>query len=863
MPANRESLQRELDYYKRQVDVLAGESLRLDYTISGLRHEIKQKRQGFALLSELQQSIGVRKDITSIFDVTIKSINSTLGMDRTVVLASTHRENFYRPSQWLGFRAESASRLASLTVEFPPAFSQGHGLLMVNRASESNPLIESLREAFELPYFICVPVMVEQVPIGLLLSGRLKEAKPLYPPFDQGDVDTVQAIAGFISASVQNMRVAVLTEMDRLKTEFFANISHEFRTPITLTLGPVEQILMGHHGEISPAIRDQLHVMLRNQQRLLALINRILDLARLEAGGTQLKAAPIPDVNRFVEERAAQFRSIAEKRGLQVVISLDPRLRAAEVFLDAEKFDRLLSNLLSNAVKFTRAGTIEVSTGLSGGALRLNVSDTGIGIKSDQLPHIFDRFRQADGSASREFSGSGIGLALVKEIATLHGGTVVAHSQYGKGTTFQVTIPLGRGHLSPASIVEFSEDDLALLPTSHVLVVDEGAVDQESLLDVNQQAEAARDPAKSTILYAEDNRDLRNHVRQMLAPYYNVVVAVDGRDALDKVRQYRPDLIISDQMMPHLSGRGLLRAIRADAALRSVPVIFLTARAGTEARIESLDAGADDYLAKPFDEAELLARIRNLLRSREQERDLAALNHRLADWNQTLEQRVREQITQLESLGRLKRFFSPQLAELIVAGGAEDPLKTHRREVAVVFVDLRGFTAFAETSEPEEVMGVLREYHAAMGEIILAHEGTLERFTGDGMMVFFNDPVSVPDAPERAIRMAVAMRNRVAELSIGWRKRDYDLDFGVGIAQGYATIGAIGFEGRWDYGAIGGVTNLAARLCGEAKPGQILVPKRLLGAVENMVAADPVGELSLKGFHRPITAYNVVGIRDG
>jgi K+-sensing histidine kinase KdpD len=343
VPTNKEGLQRELDYYKRQVDVLAGESLRLDYTISGLRHEIKQKRQGFALLSELQQSIGVHKEITSIFDVTIKSINSTLGMDRTVVLAPTHRENFYRPSQWLGFRAESASRLASLTVEFPPAFSQGHGLLMVNRTSESNPLIETLREAFELPYFICVAVMVEQAPIGLLLSGRLKEAKPLYPPLDQGDVDTVQAIAGLISTSVQNMRVAVLTEMDRLKTEFFANISHEFRTPITLTLGPLEQILIGHHGEISSAIRDQLLVMLRNQQRLLALINQILDLARLEAGGTQLKAAPIPDLNRFIEERAAQFRSIAEKRGLEVMISLDPRLRAAEVFLDAEKFDRLLT----------------------------------------------------------------------------------------------------------------------------------------------------------------------------------------------------------------------------------------------------------------------------------------------------------------------------------------------------------------------------------------------------------------------------------------------------------------------------------------------------------------------------------------
>ena len=195
----------------------------------------------------------------------------------------------------------------------------------------------------------------------------------------------------------------------------------------------------------------------------------------------------------------------------------------------------------------------------------------------------------------------------------------------------------------------------------------------------------------------------------------------------------------------------------------------------------------------------------------------------LAEWNRTLEQRVSEQVGELEQLGRLKRFFSPQLAELIVAGGAADPLKTHRREITVVFLDLRGFTAFAETAEPEEVMGVLREYHAEMGRLVLEHEGTLERFTGDGMMVFFNDPVEAPDPAERALRMALAMRDSVARLAIGWRKRGWDLALGVGLAKGYATIGAIGFEGRWDYGAIGTVTNLAARLCGEARPGQILI----------------------------------------
>ena len=215
----------------------------------------------------------------------------------------------------------------------------------------------------------------------------------------------------------------------------------------------------------------------------------------------------------------------------------------------------------------------------------------------------------------------------------------------------------------------------------------------------------------------------------------------------------------------------------------------------------------------------------------------------------------------VEKLSRLKRFFSPQLAELIVTGGADDPLKTHRREVTVAFLDLRGFTAFAETSEPEEVMGVLREYHAEMGKLILDHEGTLERFTGDGMMIFFNDPVPVPNPAERAVRMALAMRDRVASLLGRWRKRGYELDLGVGIAQGYATIGAIGFEGRWDYGAIGTVTNLAARLCGEAKPGQILIALRVAGEVEDLIEAEEVGPLALKGLAKPVPAFNVVRLR--
>jgi adenylate cyclase len=287
----------------------------------------------------------------------------------------------------------------------------------------------------------------------------------------------------------------------------------------------------------------------------------------------------------------------------------------------------------------------------------------------------------------------------------------------------------------------------------------------------------------------------------------------------------------------------------------------VTALDPAEERVKGIDAGADDFLTKPINQSELLARVKSLLRIKELHDTVRNQSAQLAEWNQRLEGRVQEQGEQLERLERLKQFFSPQLAEMIVNGAAEDPLKTHRRDLTVVYLDLRGFTAFAESAEPEEVMDILHEYHAAMGKLIDEYEGTLEHFAGDGMMIFFNDPVLVPNPAERALRMALAMRERVQELSKKWRKRGYDLALGIGIAQGYATIGAIGFEGRWDYGAIGTVTNLAARLCGEAKGEQILASLRVVGEVEDMIETEEVGPLTLKGFHKPVPAFSVLGLK--
>ncbi len=372
---------------------------------------------------------------------------------------------------------------------------------------------------------------------------------------------------------------------------------------------------------------------------------------------------------------------------------------------------------------------------------------------------------------------------------------------------------------------------------------------------------AVRTPPR--ILIADDNpTNVRLLRTRLAAEGYEVATAADGEQALVAAHAQRPDLILLDVMMPKVDGLTVCRRLKADPTFPFTPIIIVTAMTDARDVVAGLEAGADEYLTKPVDQPALVARVRSMLRIKALHDTVHAQAEELARWNATLEQRVAEQVAELARVGRLKRFFSPQLAELIVAGGAEDPLRTHRREITVVFLDLRGFTAFAETAEPEEIMGLLRDYHAEMGALIVAHGGTLERFTGDGMMVFFNDPVPVPDPAARAVRMAVAMRDRVREQAAGWQKLGWQLALGVGVAQGYATIGAIGFEGRWDYAAVGTVTNLASRLCGEAEGWQILVSPRVAAAVEDVAEMEEVGPLTLKGFARPVPARRVLRLKD-
>jgi class 3 adenylate cyclase len=333
---------------------------------------------------------------------------------------------------------------------------------------------------------------------------------------------------------------------------------------------------------------------------------------------------------------------------------------------------------------------------------------------------------------------------------------------------------------------------------------------------------------------------------------YQVDRASSAEQALARVAERAPDLIVSDILMPGTDGFELVRRLRADPTTALLPVILVTSLEESE-RIKGLEAGADDFLSKPVKWEELFARVRSLLR-------VKALQDELKEVNARLEERVREQVAQLERLSRLKRFFSRPVAEAIVAGG-EELIEPHRREITAVFLDLRGFTAFTDRADPDEVMQLLREYHATLGRIVDEYGGTLEHFAGDGVMIFFSDPMPVDRPAERAVRMALALQAAFTPIAEAWAKLGHDVGLGVGIAQGEATLGVIGFEQRWEYAAIGNVPNLAARLCGTAHAGEIILDAQTEHDLSSIADTEPIGPLTLRGFQQPVAAFRLKSIR--
>lgn len=363
----------------------------------------------------------------------------------------------------------------------------------------------------------------------------------------------------------------------------------------------------------------------------------------------------------------------------------------------------------------------------------------------------------------------------------------------------------------------------------------------------------------ATILAVDDQPANLRLLDAVLAPRgYQVVFAGSGEEAIATLGSCAVDLVLLDIVMPGTDGYEVCRRIRADERTAFLPVVMITA-SGNQQRLSALEAGADDFVTKPFDQAELLARVASLARLKRYHDTIERQAAELTAWNSELEQRVSRSVAELERTNRLRHFLSPQLADIVVED--QELLASHRREIVVVFCDFHGFTSFAETSEPEEVMGVLGEYHDVVGRCVHAHQGTLERFTGDGIMVFFNDPVPCADAADRAVRMAVDIDAEVRVLAERWRRLGHELTHRSGIAQGYATLGRIGFPGRFDYAAIGTVTNLAARLCADAGDWEVRVTDRVLASLCAEVESDLVGDVRPKGLARQVRVHNVRALR--
>ncbi|WP_240535767.1 PAS domain-containing protein [Bradyrhizobium sp. STM 3809] len=411
----------------------------------------------------------------------------------------------------------------------------------------------------------------------------------------------------------ERRRAERLAEIDRAKTAFFANISHEFRTPLTLMLGPLEDVLSRPQGPVA-ADRDRLEITHRNALRLLKLVNTLLDFSRLEAG--RMQAAYVPtDLSGFTAEIASVFRSAIEAAGLRLIVDCPPLRQPAHV--DREMWEKIVLNLLSNAFKFTFAGEIEVKLREIDGNFELTVRDTGSGIRPDELPKLFERFHRVAGAKGRTHEGSGIGLALVQELAKLHGGSVGVTSVLAQGSTFAVRIPRGRSHLPDApSVFSVAQDDLSRAARPFVEEARRWLPDAVPAVTETDLAvsPSETDAPRARILLADDNADMRDYVRRLLAVRYDVETVADGEAALAAIGRARPDLVLSDVMMPRVDGVQLLAHVRANAQISTIPVILLSARVGEESRVEGMQAGADDYLIKPFSARELLARVEAHLR---------------------------------------------------------------------------------------------------------------------------------------------------------------------------------------------------------------------------------------------------------
>jgi signal transduction histidine kinase/class 3 adenylate cyclase len=661
------------------------------------------------------------------------------------------------------------------------------------------------------------------------------------------DIDLAQIVATQAALAVQQSRLYQTTrqqaerllEADRLKTEFFQNISHEFRTPLTLTIGPLESVCS--RQEDLPY--EQAAIALRNSRRLLRLVNQLLDLQRLDAGRMQPSFRPC-DLVGFCYSTAESFRPYCEKKNINLITQLQ---ECPLLYLDIERFDKVIYNLLSNAVKFTpEGGTITLSVASAGSHCLLQVKDTGIGIRTEQIPYLFERFRQAEGSASRSYEGSGLGLALVKELVEMHGGQISVESVYGEGSTFTVWLHFGSTHLPLEQVLEIPTEfhsSKAMVELADV----EGDLSDAEITNENLETlqSVSSATAVGTVLVVDDNPDLRFYVSGILRDSgFSVLLARNGEEGFAVAKKRRPDLIVTDLMMPLVSGLDLIRMIREDRDLKGTPAILLTAKADEDTRIEGVERGADAYLSKPFNDRELLAEVRNLLALKENERRVQQLNTYLT-----------------ESV--LRRFLPPAMVKAAAAGDLALNLRPEPRLITILFSDIVGFTALSNTLRSRRVAELLNQYLAAMTKAIFDSGGTVDKFVGDAVMAIFGAPeeLNPNEQVRRAVEAARKMLRALNELNQSWMEQGIVGENGVpavrfrcGIHQGTAVVGMFGCEERSDYTAIGPSVNIAARLQEAAEPNSVLISAAVADYVddERIIKYKP---LQLKGIDETVLTF--------
>jgi len=631
----------------------------------------------------------------------------------------------------------------------------------------------------------------------------------------------------------------LLNEMDALKTKFFSNISHEFRTPLTLTIGPIDNALAGNYGELSGQLRQHLEMVLRNSRRLLGMINELLDISKLEAGKMQLRPKRI-NLRKLLNEITSLFISYAEKRKIELVVHSERE--DLEVYLDQEKFEKICHNLLSNSFKFVDVnGKIRVSILEQGEEVILSFKDNGRGIPKKELPIVFDRFHQVDSVVGSDQPGTGIGLSLVKDLVELHHGTITVESEQGWGTEFFITLKKGNDHLKPEELIEQESEQTVerIKPVSF-------AADAAEQTNMNESVNSltVEDPL---LLIVDDSKDVRDYVKSCLDRKYRVEEASDGKQALEVARSAHPDLIISDVMMPQMDGYQLCKALKSEPKLSHIPIVLLTAKASEEMKVVGLEAGADDYLSKPFHAKELAARVRNLLQIHRQEKQLKT-------FNQELENRVREQVQALLKSKRLARYLPSKLVQKIITD--EGDLASERRNMTIFFTDLTNFSDLSDRSEPEIITEILNSYFGEMVKLIEKHGGTLGRFMGDGILGFFGAPDSMDpkDQALKAVHMAVEMQQAMKEFSAAWLEKgiDHNLKIRIGIHQDYVTVGNFGSSEIVEYTVIGKGANLASRLEATCTPGQIHVSFPVYSLTKHEFSYGQLMESEFKGFSRAV-----------